>query len=112
MPNKAKFLLVLTTCPGSITAKKIANNLVADNLAACVQIISGVQSFFRWVGKVDQKEEYVLIIKTTADRYAALQDRIIALHPYELPEIVTVPITGGLAGYLSWIQSCTELPPT
>ena len=112
MPNKPQFLLVLTTCPGSITAKKIANTLVADHLAACVQIVSDVQSFFRWVGKVDNKEEHVLIIKTTADRYQALEDRITALHPYELPEIVAVPITGGLAGYLSWIQTCTEPPPT
>ena len=112
MPNKPKFLLVLTTCPGSITAKKIANSLVADNLAACVQIIAGAQSFFRWVGKVDHKEEHLLIIKTTADRYQALEGRITSLHPYELPEIVAVPITGGLAGYLSWIQTCTESPPT
>ncbi len=111
MPTKPQFLLVLTTCPGSITAKKIANELVSNNLAACVQIISGVQSYFRWVGKVDNKEEVLLIIKTTADRYQAMEDRIVALHPYELPEIVTLPISGGLAGYLSWIKTCTESPP-
>ncbi|MBI1732566.1 MAG: divalent-cation tolerance protein CutA [Gammaproteobacteria bacterium] len=108
MPNKPKFLLVLSTCPGSITAKKIANDLVADQLAACVQIIPGVQSFFRWVGKVDNKEEHLLLIKTTADRYQAVQDRIQALHPYELPEVVAVPVSDGLAGYLAWIKSCTE----
>jgi periplasmic divalent cation tolerance protein len=112
MPNKPQFLLVLTTVPGSITAKKIANDVIADHLAACVQIISGVQSFFRWVGKVDHKEEYLLLIKTTSERLTALQERIRALHPYELPEIVAVPISGGLAGYLAWIQSCTEPPST
>lgn len=112
MPGKPQFLLVLSTCPGSITAKKIASTLVSDHLAACVQIVPGVQSFFHWVGKVDNKEEFLLIIKTTADRYQALEERIMALHPYELPEIVTVPISGGLAGYLSWIKTCTELPPT
>jgi periplasmic divalent cation tolerance protein len=110
MPNKSKFLLVLNTCPGSITAKKIANELVADHLAACVQIIPGIQSFFRWVGKVDIKEEHLLLIKTTAERYGAVQDRIKALHPYELPEIVAVPFSDGLPGYLAWIKSCTESP--
>ena len=101
-------LLVLSTCPGSITAKKIANELVADQLAACVQVISGVNSFFRWVGKVDTNEEFLLLIKTTSKRYPEVESRIINLHPYELPEIVTVPINGGLAGYLSWISDCTQ----
>lgn len=110
MPAKSQFVLVLSTCPGSITAKKIANELVGDQLAACVQIVPGVQSFFRWVGKVDHKEEYLLLIKTTVERVPELQERIKSLHPYELPEIVTVPINGGLPGYLSWIQACTESP--
>jgi periplasmic divalent cation tolerance protein len=100
-------LLVLTTCPGSITAKKIANELVQEKLAACVQVIPGIQSFFRWVGKVDHSEEILLIIKTTSDRYSQLEGRIIALHPYELPEIVTLPINGGLEGYLKWIETNT-----
>lgn len=108
MPNKPKYLLVLSTCPGSITAKNIANELIADQLAACVQVVPGVQSFFRWVGKVDNKEEHLLVIKTTAARYPELEEKIKALHPYELPEIVAVPISDGLAGYLTWINDCTE----
>ena len=80
---------------------------VAEKLAACVQVIPGIQSFFRWVGKVDNSEEILLIIKTTSDRYKALEDRITSLHPYELPEIVTLPINGGLAGYLAWIETNT-----
>lgn len=107
MPTPPKHLLVLTTCPGNITAKKIANELVMERLAACVQVIPGVQSFFRWVGKVDNSEELVLLIKTTTDRYQELQDRIVALHPYELPEIIAVPISGGLEGYLAWIAANT-----
>lgn len=107
MSKQSKHLLVLTTCPGSITAKKIANDLVAEKLAACVQVIPGIQSFFRWVGKVDNSEEILLIIKTTRDRYQALEDRITSLHPYELPEIITLPINGGLAGYLAWIETNT-----
>ena len=108
MNSSSKHLLVLSTCPGSITAKKLANELVGDQLAACVQVISGVNSFFRWVGKVDTKEEFLLLIKTTAERYPEVESRIISVHPYELPEIVTVPINGGLAGYLSWISDCTQ----
>jgi periplasmic divalent cation tolerance protein len=107
MAKQGKHLLVLTTCPGSITAKKIANDLVLEKLAACVQVIPGVQSFFRWVGKVDNSEEILLIIKTTSDRYPQLESRIAALHPYELPEIITLPINGGLEGYLKWIEANT-----
>jgi len=109
MPSKPKHILVLTTCPGSITAKNIANELVSNQLAACVQIVAGVQSFFRWVGKVDNKEEHLLLIKTTAERYRELEARIIALHPYEIPEIVTIPISGGLSAYLNWIDDCTRM---
>jgi periplasmic divalent cation tolerance protein len=108
MSEQSKHLLVLTTCPGSITAKKIANDLVVEKLAACVQVIPGVQSFFRWVGKVNNSEEFLLIIQTTTDRYEQLEARITALHPYELPEIITLPINGGLAGYLAWIETNTS----
>ncbi|MBI2992976.1 MAG: divalent-cation tolerance protein CutA [Gammaproteobacteria bacterium] len=108
MPSKPKYLLVLTTCPGSITAKNIANELISSQLAACVQIVAGVQSFFRWVGKVDNKEEHLLLIKTTAERYRELEGRITALHPYEIPEIVAIPFSDGLSAYLSWIDDCTR----
>ena len=108
MPSKQKHLLVLTTCPGSITAKSIANELISGQLAACVQIIAGVQSIFRWVGKVDNKEEHLLLIKTTVERYPELEARITALHPYEIPEIVAIPISGGLSAYLNWIDDCTR----
>lgn len=113
MPDKSKpigHLLVLNTCPGSITAKNLANDLVARRLAACVQVIPAVQSFFRWVGKVDNTEEYLVLIKTTTERYQEVEDRIRAMHPYELPEIIAVPISTGLAGYLSWIEDCTHPP--
>jgi periplasmic divalent cation tolerance protein len=108
MAASEKYLLVLNTCPGSITAKKIANDLVADQLAACVQVIPGIQSFFRWVGRVENSEEYLLLIKTTVARYPDVENRIRALHPYELPEIVAVPISNGFASYLSWIEDVTQ----
>ena len=107
MAKQSKHLLVLTTCPETITAKKIANDLVVEKLAACVQVIPGVLSFFLWVGKVDHSEEVLLLIKTTSERYPQLEKRIISLHPYDLPEIITLPINGGLEGYLAWIETNT-----
>jgi len=103
MSDDVKHMLVLTTCPGSISAKKIAQELVTEKLAACVNIVPGVQSFFSWVGKVDTANEYMLVIKTTLNSYEALETHIKKIHPYELPEIIAVPIQTGLAGYLDWI---------
>ena len=108
MSNKTEYLLVLSTCPGSISAKKIAQDLINEKLAACVNIVPGVQSWFRWVGKADNANEYLLVIKTTTDVYEALEKRIQHLHPYELPEIIAVPIHTGLAGYLDWISANTK----
>ena len=104
MPNKSESLLVLNTCPDAITANNIAKDLVANKLAACVQIIPGIQSLFRWEGKVDSAEEQLLLIKTNTDRYQQLEDKIKALHPYELPEIIAVSISTGFTDYLSWID--------
>ena len=108
MTAETKALIVLNTCPGSITAKNIAADLVANKLAACVQVIPGIQSFFRWGGSVDTKEEYLLVIKTTTACYQEVEKSIQALHPYELPEIVAVPISTGLSGYLQWLNDSTQ----
>ena len=108
MSDDVKHILVLTTCPGSISAKKIAQDLVSEKLAACVIIIPGIQSFFSWVGKVDSANEHMLIIKTTLDNYDALEKRIKKIHPYELPEISAVSIETGLSEYLDWISSNSQ----
>jgi periplasmic divalent cation tolerance protein len=108
MAEKPQHLLVLVTCRGSITAKKIANEVVRQKVGACVQVINGVQSFYRWVGKVENAEEQLLLIKTTGDAYEDLEKCIKRLHPYELPEIIAVPISTGLTDYLSWIEDCTK----
>jgi len=108
MSDETKYILVLSTCPGSISAKKIARDLVTEKLAACVNIVPGVKSFFSWVGKVDSSDEHLLVIKTTLDLYDAVEKRIKKLHPYELPEIIAVPIHTGLAGYLDWIGTNTR----
>ncbi len=107
MTKKTECLLVLSTCPGSISAKKIARDLVTEKLAACVNIVPGVQSFFSWVGKVDKANELLLVIKTTINDYEALEKRLKKLHPYELPEIIAVPICTGSAEYLNWISTNT-----
>ena len=104
MSEDKEFLIVLNTCPGSITAKQIAQDLVANSHAACVNIIPGIQSVFKWGNQVKNETEYLLVIKTTRDKYPVVEKRIRALHPYELPEVIAVPITEGLDGYLSWIN--------
>lgn len=104
MRKTVQHILVLTTCPGSISAKKIAQDLVMEKLAACVNILPEIQSFFSWVGKVDTANEHMLIIKTTSDNYDALEKYIKKVHPYELPEIIAVPIEAGLTAYLEWIS--------
>lgn len=108
MEKTTEHLLVLTTCPGSISAKKIAQDLVTEKLAACVNIIPGVQSFFSWVGKVDTANEHMLIIKTTADNYEELEGYIKKVHPYELPEVIAVSIEAGFNAYLEWVSKNTK----
>ena len=108
MNEDSQYLLVLTTCPGSITAKQIAQDLVANGYAACVNIFPAVHSYFKWGNKVDYKEEHQLVIKTTRKRYSNVEKTILSLHPYELPEIIAVPISTGLEGYLNWIDQVTN----
>ena len=108
MSKANKHLLVLTTCPGSITAKQIAQDLVANDVAACVNIIPGLTSYFKWSNKVDSDDELLLLIKTTSDCYPKVEKRIKSLHPYELPEIIAVPIKEGFADYLRWIENSTK----
>ena len=108
MSKKAEPMLVMTTCRGSITAKQIAQDLVANRLAACVNTLSVIHSCFRWGGKVDHAEEILLLIKTTSDCYPKVEEKIKSFHPYELPEIIAVPISAGLDGYLDWIDESTN----
>jgi len=97
--------LVLTTCPNRRAASRIARALVEERLAACVNILPVAQSVYRWRGKVASAREFLLIIKSLKRAYAKLEKRLRALHPYELPEIITVPITNGSRPYLAWIAN-------
>lgn len=108
MPKEVEHLLVLTTCPGSITAKRIAQDLVANDVAACVNIVPGLTSYFKWSKKVESDEELLLLIKTTSERLPAVMKKIKSLHPYELPEIIAVSIKDGLKEYLRWIEDSTK----
>lgn len=96
--------IVFTTCPDSGTAQRIAEALVDRNLAACVNIVPGLRSVYRWKGKRESADELLLIIKARAADYAKLETLVRELHPYELPEIVAVPIQAGLSAYLKWID--------
>jgi periplasmic divalent cation tolerance protein len=98
-------LVVLCTCPDGAPAAHLAETLVTESLAACVNRLPGVVSYFRWEGRVQQDAETLLLIKTTEARLAALTARITELHPYELPEVVAVPVLGGLEEYLDWVRA-------
>ncbi|RMD70190.1 MAG: divalent-cation tolerance protein CutA [Gammaproteobacteria bacterium] len=102
------FLLVFNTCPDEDTARRIARTLVEQRLAACVNILPGLSSIYAWKGDIEEGEECLLLIKTREEAYGALEKTLQSLHPYELPEIVAVPIAKGLPPYLQWIQESTS----
>lgn len=101
-------LLILTSLPDEASARALASTLVSERLAACVNVLAPCHSVYRWQGKVESAQEVPLLIKTTATRYAALEAAIRARHPYELPEIIAVPIAHGLPGYLNWVVAETR----
>jgi periplasmic divalent cation tolerance protein len=101
--------VVLVTCPDRDSAEAVAGHLVAEGLAACVNIVPGISSVYQWQGKIEQDDELLLIIKTHVQRLAALTKAVQAVHPYELPEVVAVPITEGLDGYLNWIDESVDI---
>lgn len=99
-------LLVMTNLPDAASAQALARALVQAKLAACVNLQPGVLSVYRWQGKIEQANEVTLIIKTTQARYHQIEQAILAAHPYDLPEVIAMPLTGH-AAYLHWIQQET-----
>ncbi|GAB0148108.1 MULTISPECIES: divalent-cation tolerance protein CutA [Marichromatium] len=99
--------LLLCTCPDVAQATRLAEQLVEEELAACVNLVPGLTSIYRWAGEIAREREVLLLIKTSAERSRALIDRLAELHPYETPEAIAVPITEGLADYLNWIDTAT-----
>ena len=100
-------LLVLTNLPDRAAAERLADSLIDMQLAACVNILAPCRSVYRWKGAVQRDEEHPMLIKTTRSRYPALEQAIRERHPYELPEIIAVPIERGLPAYLDWVTAET-----
>jgi periplasmic divalent cation tolerance protein len=101
-------LLVFTNLPERAAAERLADTLIGKQLAACVNILAPCRSVYRWKGAVQHDEEHPMLIKTTRERYAALERELRAGHPYELPEIIAVPIERGLPAYLDWVAAETK----
>ncbi|MBB6094651.1 periplasmic divalent cation tolerance protein [Povalibacter uvarum] len=97
-------ILALSTCPDEATAKQIAEALVTERLATCVNRVPGVRSTYVWKGSLQDDAEVLLLIKTTSARLRELEARLTALHPYELPEFAVLPVGGGNERYLEWVR--------
>jgi periplasmic divalent cation tolerance protein len=103
-----KTLLVITNLPDQAAAQTLAQALVERRAAACVNVLAPCSSVYRWQGTIETAQEYPLFAKTTEDRYSLLERVIRELHPYELPEIIVVPLAGGLPAYLQWVEAETR----
>jgi len=97
--------VVLCTVPDHDTAENIARTLVTERLAACVNIVPGVTSVYRWEDAIEREQELLLLIKTSQTAWPLLEQRIRGLHPYELPEIIAVPLINGQADYITWLNN-------
>jgi len=106
--RRAQVLLVLVTHPAGRAAGRFAARLVDARLAACVNILPAAESVFWWRGKLDRGRESLLLIKTTASAYAPLEAAITRWHPYDVPEVIAVPIMRGSAPYLAWVKSSVQ----
>ena len=100
------YVIVFCTCPDFANAKRLAEYLVENRLAACVNILPGLTSVYHWEGRICSDSEHLLLIKSKTDRYGLLEAALQREHPYELPEIVSVSLENGSQDYLKWIDSC------
>jgi periplasmic divalent cation tolerance protein len=101
----ADFQIVLSTCGDRETAERIAHRLVEQRLAACVNILPGVQSIYQWRGAVQSESEVLVVIKTKAPLIQEVQSTIASLHSYEVPEFLVLPILGGSEAYMAWLEA-------
>jgi periplasmic divalent cation tolerance protein len=109
-PERAAVLLALTTVPDAAVAERLSLVLVEEGHAACVSALSGVTSFYRWAGETHREAEHLLLVKTTQQAFPALRERIVEMHPYDVPEVVAFPVTDGHAPYLEWVRGEVERP--
>jgi len=101
-------ILVLSTADSLSLAREIASALVQAREAACVNIIPGIRSIYRWEGELCDEEEFLLLIKSSSERFEAVGSKIRSLHTYQIPEIIAIPIAGGDSSYLAWLRSSVE----
>ncbi len=99
------YRLVITTCPSLAEAEVLAEKLLTARLAACVNIVPGIQSLYEWQGKLQREQEFLLLIKSRSEGFPQLEKLVLASHSYELPELIAVPIEEGLKPYLRWIDT-------
>ncbi len=104
MRSSSKVIVVLVTCPTRAVARRLADQLVDRRLAACVNILPGFESVFWWQGKADRCRETLLVIKTTAKGFERLRRAVIQLHPYDVPEVIALPVTAAHPAYLEWVE--------
>ena len=103
-------LLALSTFPDVAIAHRVANQLVEEKLAACANIFPPIESIYRWKEKIENSNEIMVLFKISEGRQSAFQEKLRSLHPYEVPEIIFIPVMGGLPEYLSWVaESCAKL---
>ena len=107
MSSPTDALVVLVTAPTAEKAAEIARVVVEERLAACGNVVPGLRSIYRWEGRIQDDAEALLVLKTTRARFDALRDRVLALHPYEVPEVIALPVEAGSARYLAWIGAET-----
>ena len=100
------YVIVIVTTPSKQEAEKIAQRLLDERLIACANIIGPVSSLFRWSGKIERAEEYLMLLKSRKDLFEKLAETVKALHSYEVPEILVLPVVGGSEAYLDWLGSC------
>jgi periplasmic divalent cation tolerance protein len=108
--SEPRVMVVLTTTPNAEVAERIGRTVVDERLAACANVVSGVTSIFRWKGAVEREAETLMILKTTTAEVDALSARVIALHPYEVPEVIAIPVERGHAPYIDWVFSSVGAP--
>jgi periplasmic divalent cation tolerance protein len=109
-PADEDIVVVLCTAPDEETAARLARTLVEEELAACVNVLPGLRSIYRWQGKVSDDGEVLCLMKTRRTLFATLRERIVALHPYEVPEVIALPVVEGSAPYLDWVRASTRPP--
>ena len=103
--SPAGVVVALVTAPDAEAAERLASALVEERLAACANVVPGVVSIFRWDGKVQREDEVLIVLKTTAEALPRLTPRVAELHPYDVPEVLALPVSGGLDAYLSWVTA-------